>query len=248
MAAARGHEVVLFEAGGRLGGQANLAALLPGRTEFGGIVTNLERELREAGVPVRLGSRVDRALVDSLAPDAVVVATGATPYRPAVEGADEAHVVDAWQVLNGEANVGARVVVADWRCDWVGMGLAEKLARDGCHVRLAVNGYMPGQMLQSYVRDRWVGDLHRLGVEMLPWLRLFGADEDTVWCQHVASGEAVVLERVDTVVLALGHAPDTSLEAALEGCSAEVVTAGDCLSPRTCEEAVLEGLQVAAGL
>jgi len=37
------------------------------------------------------------------------------------------HVVDAWQVLKGEANVGHSVVVADWRCDWIGLGLAEKL-------------------------------------------------------------------------------------------------------------------------
>ena len=243
VAAARGHAVTLCEAGARLGGQANLAALLPGRTEFGGIVGNLEREARSAGVTVRLDTPVDRALVETLAPDVVIVATGALPYRPVVEGAEEAHVVDAWAVLSGEANVGARVVVADWRCDWVGMGIAEKLARDGCSVRLAVNGYMPGQMLQSYVRDRWVGDLHRLGVEVLPWLRLYGVDGDSVYCQHVASGEAVVLDGVDTLVLAQGQNPRTELEDELAAAGVELLLAGDCLSPRTCEEAVLEGLR-----
>ena len=212
------------------------------RAEFGGIVDNLSRELRAAGVELRLNTVVDRSMVDELAPDAVIVATGALPYRPVIEGADEAHVVDAWAVLAGEANVGARVVVADWRCDWVGLGMAEKLARDGCHVRLAINGYMPGQTIQSYVRDRWVGDLHRLGVEFLPWLRLYGADADSVYCQHVASGEAVVLGDVDTLVLAQGHSPRTELEVALQGCDAELLLAGDCLSPRSCEEAVLEGL------
>ena len=245
VAAARGHRVTLCEAGSRLGGQALLAALLPGRGEFGGIVDNLARELRDTAVELRLNTTVDRALVEQLAPDTIIVATGAVPFRPLLEGAEEAHVVDAWAVLAGEANVGARVVVADWRCDWVGLGMAEKLARDGCHVRLAVNGYMPGQSIQSYVRDRWVGELHRLGVEILPWLRLYGADTDSVYCQHVASGEAVVLDDVDTLVLAQGHAPRTELETALEGSGARVLLAGDCLSPRTCEEAVLEGLQAA---
>src|SRR5262249_14072071 len=41
VAAARGHDVTLYEASARLGGQALLAQQLPGRAEFGGIVTHL---------------------------------------------------------------------------------------------------------------------------------------------------------------------------------------------------------------
>ena len=44
-AAERGHRVTLHEAKSRLGGQALLAQLLPERSEFGGLVTNLEQEL-----------------------------------------------------------------------------------------------------------------------------------------------------------------------------------------------------------
>ena len=61
-------------------------------------------------------------LVKEEGPDAVIVATGAVPYSAKIEGADEAHVVTAWQVLQGKVNVGARAVIADWRCDWVGAG------------------------------------------------------------------------------------------------------------------------------
>ena len=66
----------------------------------------------------------------------IILATGAKTYNGHVEGADDAHVVTAEQVLEGNANVGPRVVIADWRCDWVGLGLAEMLALDGCQVRL----------------------------------------------------------------------------------------------------------------
>ncbi len=248
VAAERGHDVTLYEAGPQLGGQALLAQLLPDRAEFGGIVTNLAREIARAGARVVKNTRVTRELVDREAPDAVVVATGARPRQPAIEGADDAHVVDAWQVLKGEANVGASVVVADWRCDWIGLGIAEKLARDGCRVRLCVNGYMPGQTIQQYTRDAWIGRLHRLGVEIIPYARLFGVDEDSVYLQHTASGEAIVCDGVDTLVTALGHAAVTDLERALEGYPGEVLCAGDCLSPRTAEEAVLEGLKVATML
>ncbi len=248
VAAARGHEVTLYERAGQLGGQALLAQLLPGRAEFGGIVTNLTREMELAGVEVVRNTAVTAGLVAREAPDAIVLATGAVPYRPTIEGEEEAHIVDAWQVIRGEANVGASVAIADWRCDWVGLGLAEKLARDGCRVRLYANGNMPGQTIQQYVRDRWLGELHKLGVEITPLARLYGADGDTAYFEHTTSGEPIVCEGVETLVLALGHQADNDLEQALADFEGETIPIGDCLAPRTAEEAVLEGLRAGAAL
>lgn len=243
VAAARGHAVTLYEASRQLGGQANLALLLPGRAEFGGLIANLTREMELAGVEIITNTAIDRALIDRIQPDAVVVATGAQPYTPPLEGSEEAHIVTAWQVLQGEANVGSDVVVADWRSDWIGLGLAEKLIRDGCRVRLAVNGVTPGQMIPQYVRDKWLGDIHRLGVEVIPYARLFGADDDTVYLQHTLSGEPILCEGANTLVLACGHQSNTRLESALASWEGEVHVIGDCLAPRTAEEAILEGLR-----
>lgn len=248
VAAERGHDVTLYEAGDRLGGQALLAQLLPGRMEFGGIVTNLSHEMDLAGVKVTVKTPVTRALVDALKPDAVVLATGARPRQPAIEGAETGHVVNAWQVIRNEVNVGASVVIADWRCDWIGMGLAEKLARAGCRVRLAVDGYMAGQRIHQYVRDHWVGVLHKLNVEIIPYARLYGVDGDTVFMQHATSGEPIVFEGVNTLVASLGHERVATLEDELEGYTGEIFSIGDCVTPRTAEEAVLEGLKVAAAI
>ena len=245
VAAARGHHVTLCERAERLGGQVLLAEKLPGRAEFGGIVPNLEREMTLSGVEILTRTPVDRALVESMRPDAILLATGGAPYRPQIEGEEEAHVVEAWSVLRGEVNVGARVVVADWACDWIGLGLAELLARDGCSVRLAVNGCMAGEQLHAYTRDRWIGELHKLGVEIIPYARLFGADKENVYCQHIASQEALILEEVDTPVTALGHIGVRELEAELEGYDAEIHSVGDCQAARTAEEAILEGMEVA---
>ena len=244
VAAERGHEVTLYEAGKSLGGQVALAQLLPGRTEFGGVTQNLAREVRAAGVSVKLNTEVTRDLVHHIQPDVVVLATGALPFAPAIEGADEAHVVSAWQVLQGKAKVGSRVAIADWRCDWIGLGLAEQLARDGCHVRLVVNGMTAGQSIPQYARDKWLGDLHCLGVEIIPYTRLFGVDKDSAYFQHTLSGKPIVLEGIDTIVTSFGHQPVTTLGNDLGNRDFDIHMIGDCLSPRTVEEAVLEGLRI----
>jgi hypothetical protein len=154
--------------------------------------------------------------------------------------------VDAWQVLRGEATIGQSVVVIDWRADWIGIGIAEQLAQEGRSVRLAVNGIAAGEILPFYVRDHSVAGLHKLGVKVLPYMRLYGSDSDSVYLQHVGSGEAVVIDKVDTLVLCTGHTPVEELSDSLESLDVEVRIIGDAASPRSAEEAIYEGLKVAA--
>ena len=243
-AAERGHRVILCEADRRLGGQALLGQLLPDRAEFGGLVTNLEAEIRKLNIDVRRQTKVDRTLVEMLAPDEIIVATGAKPYEPPLEGREDGHVVGAWNVLAGGANLGSSVLIADWRADWIGMGLAEMLALAGHKVQLAVNAPHAGYNLQLYVRDHWMAKLDNLGVTVIPHARIYGVDGTTAYLVHALSGNAVIREDVDTVVLATGHTPVTTLEKELNGLERPVHLAGDCLSPRTVEEALYEGFLI----
>jgi hypothetical protein len=96
------------------------------------------------------------------------------------------------------------------------------------------------------LRDHWAGKLHKLGVEVIPYARLFGVDTDTAYMAHIVSGEAIIVSEVETVVLALGHRPNTSLEEELAPLGVPLHLAGDCLAPRSAEEAVYEGMM--AGL
>jgi NADPH-dependent 2,4-dienoyl-CoA reductase/sulfur reductase-like enzyme len=246
IAAERGHHATLYEAERRLGGQALLAQLLPGRAEFGGLITNLQHELEMAAVPVHRNTRVDAATIAAAAPDVVLIATGATPYRPDFPQEGALQIVDAWQVLRGEAAVGQSVVVIDWRADWIGIGIAEHLSQQGRTVRLAVSGIAAGETLPFYVRDQAAAALHKQGVKVLTYMRLYGSDADSVYLQHQSSGEAVVIGEVDTLVLCTGHTPVDDLSDALQELGIEAHVIGDAAAPRTAEEAVYEGLKVAA--
>ena len=249
VAASRGHEVKLVEASSKLGGQINLAEKLPGRSEFGGITTNLTNKLNRQNVEIKLNTKVSADFVMQEAPEVVILATGGRSFEPIIEGRENAHVVTAWQILEGKANVGSRVAIADWRCDWVGLGLAELLARQGCHVRLACNGMVPGQTVNQYVRDNWLGILHKLNVETLTHLRLHGIDSEDAYFQHTLSGEPVILNNVDTLVTAFGAGSSNTLEKDLKNnFHSKLHVIGDALSPRTVEEAILDGLKTSTAI
>jgi len=249
VAAERGHRVVLVERERRLGGQVRLAQEVPGRAEFGGAVTNLVGEAERAGVKILMGTAADAALVAEHDPDVVVVATGALPRRPHLETVDDPVVLTAWDLFAGADVPSGHVVVADWRSDWNGLGAALRLAELGRRVTLCVNGYHPGQRLQQYVRDAMVAEAVRRRVAIVPLVRVIGADSDSAYFQHVLTDEPVILDDVAALVLAQGHTSvDGLLRELQEAGGREVHGIGDCLAPRTVEEAVLEGLKVAAAL
>ena len=91
----------------------------------------------------------------------------------------------------------------------------------------SATGYIAGETIPRYTRDAW------LGAEMIPLARLFGAHSNSACFQHMASGEAVVCDDVDTLVVAQGQASVTDLERSLEDWSGELHVIGDGLTPRT---------------
>ena len=245
IAAERGHRVALHEASAQVGGQVLLAQQLPGCDEFGGVAINLEREARRAGVEVVTRSVVDSELVTALAPDEIVVATGSRPYRPPLEVMGSPTIRNADDVVRGAALPQGHVVVVDWRGDWTGVGVARLVAAQGSRVTLATPGYGAGESLQQYVRDEELAALVRSRVVVLPLVRPYGVDDDALYLQHVLTDELVVLEGVTAVVLATGRRASDELIGELSALGASLTAIGDCVAPRTVEEAVLDGLRVA---
>ena len=242
-AANRGHQVHLVEKRSRLGGQVNLAEKLPGRGEFGGVTTNLIQEVQDASIDVRLQTTADQRLIEEISPDSIIIATGANSRLPDAEVSD-IDMIDGWEIFSGSPHIGQRVVVADWSCDWLGLGVAQKLAENGHHVRLMSNAISPGDSLQGIVKDQWIGELHRLGVQITPYARFFGADSGTAYFQHTTSNQPIVCEGVDTIVSC--YAPKANQDYDWLGdLNIETHKIGDAVSPRTVEEAVLEGFKTA---
>ncbi len=248
VAASRGHQVTLMEREARLGGQALRAQLLPSREEFANLITNLSHEAERAGAQILCNQNVDVNVIEQHGPDEIILACGAKPYMPAIEGSEEANIVDAWQVLDGTARIGNSVLVADWTSDWIALGISEKLAREGCKVRLAVTGASAGEVLQQYIKNRWNSVLLGLGVEMIPFTRIFGADANTVYLERTVVSDHVVVEDVDTIVIAHGNVSNNRLAEKLQNRKGKVHIIGDCLAPRDAEAAIFDGLKIGASV
>ncbi len=229
-----GHEVVLLEREQRLGGQIALAGAAPGGAEIARrFLANAERQLESAGVEVRLGA----ADLSGVQADAVVLATGARPYRDERLPLEGVEILDAWDVLAGTRPEGAKVVVADWGGDPGGLDAAEVLAAAGKEVALAVAPVAVGEHVHQYRRNLYLQRLYRAGVRILHHHELDSAGEGSVRLRNVFARELVETVAADALVLALGRVPVTVQ--APPGIPVE--SAGDCLSPRSLEEAVLEG-------
>ncbi|QBE48215.1 NADPH-dependent 2,4-dienoyl-CoA reductase [Leucobacter triazinivorans] len=110
-AASRGHEVTLYEASDRVGGQINVAMRVPGKSEFGETLRYFGGRLGETGVEVRLGHRVTADELAGAGFDEIVLATGVHPRRPEIPGLDHPSVVGYLDVLRDGAPVGDRVAI-----------------------------------------------------------------------------------------------------------------------------------------
>ncbi len=109
VAAERGHQVVLFEKSGELGGQFNLAKRIPGKLEFGESVAYYAERLRRAGARVLLNHAPGEAELGQF--DEVVLATGIDPRKPAIAGIDHRCVASYVEVLSGRVQPGRNVVI-----------------------------------------------------------------------------------------------------------------------------------------
>ncbi|WP_288689172.1 NADPH-dependent 2,4-dienoyl-CoA reductase [uncultured Acinetobacter sp.] len=110
VAASRGHQVTLFEASHEVGGQFNLAKVVPGKEEFHETIRYFKVQIEKTGVELRLNTRVNREQLEREGFEEVIIATGVVPRHLKIAGSDAPNVLSYAEVLKGAA-VGDKVAV-----------------------------------------------------------------------------------------------------------------------------------------
>jgi len=176
VSARRGHEVVLFEATGELGGQLVLAARATWRRGLGGIQAWLGDEVARLGVSVRLNAYADADEVLAEKPDVVIVATGGVPNPGRFAGSDLACTV--WEILSGERKPGRRVLLFDESGGHAGLSCAEVVARDGAEVRFVTPDRYVGRELGGTNFGAHMDEIYKHGVRITTDTRLVEVTRD----------------------------------------------------------------------
>jgi mycofactocin system FadH/OYE family oxidoreductase 2 len=241
-AAIRGHHVSLYEKENALGGQVAIAMKGAGREEFGAIIRNERNQLLRLKVPVVFGREVDAEFALRQAPDAVIVATGSTPKKNPVPGAQGPRIYNVWQVLKGEADIGEKVLFIDYDGHHQATATAEYLAQSGKKVHMVTSALFVGAELGPSQ------DLYQARQRLLQKGATFTSDCAvieirglTVHGVNVYSNEPMVFSGYDTIVTAMGNEADDSLYFSLKGRVAELYRIGDCVAPRKVDMAIYEG-------
>ena len=125
-AAARGHEVTLFDSADTIGGQFNLAKKIPGKEEFYETLRYFHNELNRLNVKLTLGTRVTADFLNQSNFDEVLIATGIKPRTPPIDGVDHPSVVSYTDVVSGDVAVGNTVAIIG--AGGIGFDVAELLS------------------------------------------------------------------------------------------------------------------------
>ncbi len=209
VSAARGHDVVLFEANGQLGGQIALAARAPHRRDLIGITDWLAAEVGHLGVDVRLNAYAELPDIKAEHPDIVVVATGGLPNTGIVDGAE--NVVSVWDVLGGQAAPRGEVLIYDDNGQHQAVSCAEVVAGSaGTAVEFVTPDRSIAQELGATNVPGYMETLYGAGVTFTPNSRLISVAPDgnrlaARLCNEFSGQEEV--RTVDQVIVEQGTLP-----------------------------------------
>lgn len=239
----RGHDVTLFEKDGELGGQIRWASKPKYHQEFSQTARYRIHEVKRTGVKVVTGKEVTLADVNAFKPDAVVVATGATPFVLAIPGVNKPMVSTSVDVLSGKSKIGKKSLVIGGKREGVVVG--EYLAENGSEVIIVEATDALGADLGP-IRQMVIGDRIKENKAITVKLKTNVEQIEDNGAVLQSGGKVEKLTGIDSVVLAWSRAPVNRLadEIAAQGKIPEVYRIGDAVLPRDAADAIYEGAVV----
>lgn len=246
--AVRGHEVVLLEREMELGGQMRLACIPPHKQELSKWIVYLEHELERLSVDVRLNTAADRAVIDGLAPEVLILATCAKEMLPPVPGIDPEQAVTAWQVLSGETVIpGGNVLVVGG--GMVGCEICEYLMhqkRGSLHITMIEMADEIGAGMVVNNRVPTMIRLNRPEITMMTGTKLMSVNGSDVTVER--HGVQETFGGFTHVIYACGARPARALFDELKEAYPEAVLIGDASQPAQALEAVRQAVETAVRL
>jgi len=241
VAALRGHQVTLYEEKERLGGKFLLAAIPPRKQVLKEFIDQLTRQLEKLPIKIILGKPFGPASLRRGRPDVAIVATGAKPFFPPIDGIQEAKAISVEEALSGEVHLGRKILVVGG--GGIGAEVADYLSENGKEVTLIEMREGIALDLVGHLQHFLNVRLRAKGVHILTSTKAIRFEKEGLWVEDPQGTKR--LGGFDSIVISLGSIPNDELVESLKGKVPEVYVVGDASKPREVMEAVFEGEEVA---
>ena len=245
-AADRGHKVTIWEKSDELGGLGIAAAAPDFKKSVKKYIQYLRNQVMKRNVNVVYNKEATVEDIVRFAPDKVVLATGAVPLLPPIEGLkDNPKVAMAVDCLVDKCETGDKVVVIGGGL--VGSETAIYLAEKGKDVTLVemLHKLVPKEVINANNEQRLNVKIQEAGVKVMLNTKVCCIDEEQVTVEKDGTKENIPY---DTVIIATGMKANDQLEEELAKLIDEVYVIGDADSPRKIWNAVHEGFHVAKNM
>lgn len=240
----RGHEPMIIEESGQLGGQFLLAGLAPRKEEMREAAISRGKQAVDMDIDIHLNKKVTAELLEKIKPDAVIVAIGGEPARPNIPGGSLPHVVHSFDVLEANAVVSGNVVVIGGGL--IGLEVAEYLAekdKDN-HVTVLEMTDAVGKELGMFRKISVMENLYMNGIQTMVNTKCNEIKEHSIEIER----EGVTQELAcDYVVLAVGTVSKDyeEIKQYSENNQIPYYVIGDALKARRAIDAIAEAAEVA---
>ena len=240
VAAARGHEVLLFEKQPHLGGQLVLGSVTKYKKELLSLISFQKKQVEKMGIKTYLNREVTSQTVKETHPDVVILCTGARPIRPPLPGIEKSVVLSLQEILNGEKPVPKKTVVLGGGA--TGCEVAHHLSENGCQVTVVEQLPKIAEQMESITRKVLLKQLRDNKVHFLTGHRISRIEDHGVYVTS-ESGAEVFIE-AEAVVIAIGNKPDNRLYEEIASLGIPIHQIGDCLEPRSAKAAISEAAEI----
>jgi 2,4-dienoyl-CoA reductase-like NADH-dependent reductase (Old Yellow Enzyme family)/thioredoxin reductase len=244
IASQRGHQVTLYEKDQQLGGRFLLASIPPKKQVLKEFLDYLIRQLEKLSVKIVLGNPFDPALLEKEKPDAVILATGARPFFPAINGIKDSKALSVEEALFTPLSLGNKILVVGG--GGIGAEVADHLSENGKEVTLIEMREGIALDLVGHLQHFLNLRLREKGVQILTSSKVIRFDQKALWI--VSPQGEKKLEGFDSMVISLGSISNNDLFESLKGKVPGLYVIGDASKPREVMEALLEGEEVALNL
>jgi 2,4-dienoyl-CoA reductase-like NADH-dependent reductase (Old Yellow Enzyme family)/thioredoxin reductase len=241
IAARRGHRVTLYEKNEELGGRFLLAAIPPKKQVLKDFIDQLTAQLKKLPVKIALGKLFSPASLKRGKPDIVIVATGAKPFFPPIDGIVDAQAISVEEALSKPVLLGKKVLVVGG--GGIGAEVADYLSENGKEVTLVEMREGIALDLVAHLQYFLNKRLREKRVQILTSTKAIRFEKEGLWVEDPQGKK--MLTGFDSVVIALGSIPNDEILESLKGKVPEVYVVGDASKPREVMEALVEAEEIA---